>query len=75
LVVTQVNEWAIVITSGIMVVMTVTLVTLAVYFWRKKSQSEQKYALLVQVRCSTLFRKHHKRPEALCLPQPQPHRT
>jgi hypothetical protein len=44
----EVNEWAIVITSGIMVVMTVTLVTLAVYFWRKKSQSEQKYALLVQ---------------------------
>jgi hypothetical protein len=45
----QVNEWAIVITSGIVVVLTVALVTLAVYFWRKKAQSEQKYALLVQV--------------------------
>lgn len=57
------NEWAIVITSGIMVVMTVTLVTLAVYFWRKKSQSEQKYALLVQVCCmlATLF--HPKIPQ------------
>jgi hypothetical protein len=44
----EVNEWAIVITSGIVVVLTVALVTLAVYFWRKKAQSEQKYALLVQ---------------------------
>jgi hypothetical protein len=46
----EVNEWAIVITTGIVVVLTVSLVTAAIYFWRKKALSEQKYALLVQVR-------------------------
>jgi hypothetical protein len=44
----EVNEWAIVITTGIVVILTVTLVTAAIYFWRKKALSEQKYALLVQ---------------------------
>lgn len=39
----------IVISVGFAVVMAITLVGLTLHFWKKKTQTEQKYALLVQV--------------------------
>ncbi len=42
------NEWAIVVGVALVLATTVALVVLAVYFWRKKTQTEQRYALLVQ---------------------------
>lgn len=44
----EVNEWAIVIVTGIVVFICVTLIALAIYFWRKKAISERAYNLLVQ---------------------------
>lgn len=43
-----VNEWGILIVSAIVVFICVFLIGMAVYFWRKKTQSEHKYNLLVQ---------------------------
>jgi len=44
----EINEWVIVISVGFAVVMAITLVGLTLHFWKKKTQTEQKYALLVQ---------------------------
>jgi uncharacterized membrane protein len=45
----EVNKITVIAISGIVLLTVAALALVAVHLWRKKSQTEHKYALLVQV--------------------------